>query len=90
MHDKITATKDTKPFQDYLKFVANINIAFIISNTDKLLTIAHEFAHYTLHFAENRQELSKERKELEAETVACLLAERLELKSNSINYNTLY
>lgn len=67
-----------------------IRVLESLSDTDKFLVGVHEYAHYLLHFDTDRPLLSKERKELEAETVAWLIAEKLGIESNSVNYNALY
>lgn len=52
-----------------------------ISNDMKICVLFHEIAHYHLHFDENRNEIEKDTKELEAEVVSYLVSAALGIKN---------
>jgi len=49
-------------------------------------TVFHELGHALLHFGEDREPLSKEQRELEAESVAYVVAQRFGLHTDSVSY----
>lgn len=61
-----------------------------LSDHDKFLTGIHEYSHYVNHFNEDRSSLTKEVKELQAESISYIIAEKYGLKSNGIEYCALY
>jgi len=67
-----------------------ININENLSDHDKFLTGIHEYTHYLNHFNDDRSTLTKEVKELQAESVSYVIAKKYGLKSNSIEYCALY
>ena len=59
--------------------------------TEQALILVHELAHELIHWdPEKRPELTKEQKELEAESVAYVVSESVGLQNNSDKYLALY
>jgi len=59
--------------------------------TEQALILIHELAHEMIHWdPEKRPKLTKEIKELEADSVAYVVAENLGIQSNSDKYLALY
>lgn len=52
-----------------------------ISDTEKICVLFHELAHMQLHFGEDRKELNRPTKELEAETVSYIISSYLGIEN---------
>ncbi len=68
-----------------------ITIEQSLSEADKFMTLVHELSHALNHYGDNRKELSKEQKELEAESITYIMGKRLGIDTQvNVNYMAIY
>lgn len=71
-------------------YIGKIEINSIKNIITQAFTLVHEMAHEEIHNLKARYERSKEQKEYEAESVAYIIAKRLNIPNNSAKYLALY
>ena len=68
-----------------------ITIEKSLGECDKFMVLVHELSHVLNHYGENRRELSKEQKELEAESIAYIIGQRMGIDTQvNVNYMAIY
>jgi len=81
-----TLSGTLKGYSDGGKIVLNNNT----NNTEKASILVHELAHELLHNKEDRRNLNKEVKEMEAESVSFIVMNHFGIKTKSDKYLALY